>query len=218
MNNIIPTKMIPTKQKILMCAVDLFAIKGFTETSVRDIAAAVGIKSASLYNHFSSKEEILEFMLNDFDNHTQKMFNNPDIPNVLQKNPTADGILSCLQITFSVLSDEYYLKVLHVIFHEQHRNNIVRSYVAKTILDSEEHVVKIFNILKNLNIIRHDADPDFWKKTASSLLYIFPNRTMLGVGHGSIVFGGMDLRELLYYMFDMIIKMYGITEKSTSSP
>ena len=203
-------KITPTKRKILMCAVDMFAIKGFTESSVRDIAMAVGIKSASLYNHFSSKEEILKFMLNDFDDHTQRMFNNPDIPYILQKNPTADGIVSCLQITLSVLSDEYYLKVLHVIFHEQHRNSIVRNYVADTIINSEEHIEKIFNILKNLNIIRHDADPDFWKKIASSLLYVFPNRTMLGVGQDSVAFTGMDLEKLLHYMFDMVIKMYGV--------
>ena len=200
----------PTKQKILMCAVDMFAIKGFTETSVRDIAAAVGIKSASLYNHFSSKEDILEYMLNDFNDHTQKMFNNPDLPNVLQNNPTADGILSCLQITFSVLSDEYYMKVLHVLFHEQHRNSIVRNYVAKTILESEHHVEKIINILKNLNIIRHDVNPDFWKKTVSSLLYVFPNRSMLGIGYDSTSFTGMDLKELLYYMFGMVLKMYDV--------
>ena len=201
----------PTKRKILICAVDLFAIKGFTESSVRDIAMAVGIKSASLYNHFSSKEDILEFMLNDFDDHTQKMFNNPEITYILQKNPTADGILSCLQITLSVLSDEYYLKVLNVIFHEQHRNSIVRNYVASTIINSEEYVERIFNILKNLNIIRHDADLDFWKKTVSSLLYVFPNRSMLGVGQGSTAFTGMDLKGLLLYMFEMVIKMYGVT-------
>ena len=195
----------------MICAVDMFAIKGFTESSVRDIAMAVGIKSASLYNHFSSKEDILEFMLNDFDDHTQKMFNNPDIPYILQKNPTAEGILSCLQITLSVLSDEYYLKVLHVIFHEQHRNSIVRNYVADTILNSEEHIERIFNILKNMNVIRHDADLDFWKKTASSLLYVFPNRSMLGIGKSSPLFTGMDLEELLLHMFDMVLKMYAAT-------
>ena len=204
-------EIVPTKRKILICAVDMFAINGFTESSVRDIAMAVGIKSASLYNHFSSKEDILEFMLNDFDDHTQKMFNNPDIPNILQKNPTAEGILSCLQITLSVLSDEYYVKVLNVIFHEQHRNSIVRNYVAKTILNSEEHLDKIFNILKNLNVIRHDADLDFWKKIVSSLLYVFPNRSMLGVGQGSTVFKGMDLEGLLLYMFNMVLKMYSVT-------
>ena len=203
---------VPTKQRILNCAVDLFASKGYTETSVRDIATAVGIKPASLYNHFLSKEDLLQFMLNDFGDHTKKMYNNPDMPDILRENPTADGILSCLQLSLDVLSDEYYVKVLYVIFHEQHRNGIFRNYVAKTIMDSEEHIERIFAVLKDLKVIHHDADADFWKKTASSLLYDFPNRRMLEIGHGFPDFSGMDLRGILFFMFDMALKMYRITE------
>lgn len=40
-------------------AVKLFADEGFEATSMREIAAAVGVKAGSLYNHFSSKEELL---------------------------------------------------------------------------------------------------------------------------------------------------------------
>jgi AcrR family transcriptional regulator len=34
--------------------------KGYTSTTVRDIASSLNIEAASLYNHISSKEEILE--------------------------------------------------------------------------------------------------------------------------------------------------------------
>ena len=37
----------------------MFAMKGYDATSVRDIANAVGIRGASMYHHFGSKEEIL---------------------------------------------------------------------------------------------------------------------------------------------------------------
>lgn len=49
-----------TKELIFEAAIDIFAQKGFDATSVREIAEAVGIKKASLYSHYKSKDEILE--------------------------------------------------------------------------------------------------------------------------------------------------------------
>jgi AcrR family transcriptional regulator len=48
-----------TEQLILEAATELFYEKGFYGTSMREVAAAVGIKAASVYNHFPGKEELL---------------------------------------------------------------------------------------------------------------------------------------------------------------
>lgn len=47
-----------TRDKLIEAAVELFGANGFNETSMRDLAAEVGIKAPALYNHFRSKEEI----------------------------------------------------------------------------------------------------------------------------------------------------------------
>lgn len=49
-----------TKERIVDEALTLFSVKGFKGTSVKNIAAAVGIKDSSLYKHFKSKREIFE--------------------------------------------------------------------------------------------------------------------------------------------------------------
>ena len=53
----------PTRDRILDAAERLFAERGYSGTAVRDIAAAVGLNAASLYNHFAGKEELYEAVL-----------------------------------------------------------------------------------------------------------------------------------------------------------
>src|SRR5881394_2431476 len=48
------------KDLIVQKAASMFREKGFPATSMRDLAEAVGIEAASLYNHIQSKSEILQ--------------------------------------------------------------------------------------------------------------------------------------------------------------
>jgi len=51
--------------KLLSAAAHLFRTQGYERTTVRDIAARVGIQSGSLFHHFASKEEILKAVMID---------------------------------------------------------------------------------------------------------------------------------------------------------
>src|SRR3954466_14683594 len=48
------------KEAILDEAAKLFYEKGFSATSMRDLAEKVGVEAASLYNHIQSKSELLQ--------------------------------------------------------------------------------------------------------------------------------------------------------------
>jgi len=50
---------ITRKQEIIETAAELFKEKGYSAVTMRDLAAKMGIKAASLYNHISSKQHIL---------------------------------------------------------------------------------------------------------------------------------------------------------------
>lgn len=59
-----------TADRILRAAEDLFAEKGYSATSLGEVADRVGIRSPSLYNHFKNKEAlylaVLDRLLEDF--------------------------------------------------------------------------------------------------------------------------------------------------------
>jgi len=52
-----------TRARILDAALDGFSRQGYTGTSIRQIARAVGIRESSLYNHFPSKQAIFDALL-----------------------------------------------------------------------------------------------------------------------------------------------------------
>jgi AcrR family transcriptional regulator len=57
--------MMGTRERILEVAAALFAERGYAATSVRDIAAELGIANPSLYHHFKSKSDLLIELLKE---------------------------------------------------------------------------------------------------------------------------------------------------------
>jgi len=74
---IVPLDLSGPKGKIVEASLMLFAASGYHAVSVRDIAREVGIKDASIYSHFSSKDEILETIIERF--RAAFLANNPDV-------------------------------------------------------------------------------------------------------------------------------------------
>ena len=64
------------RDKIFDVSVDLFSEFGYDGVSIRQIAGEVGIKESSIYNHYKSKESILDSILNFY---IEKMLSE-DIP------------------------------------------------------------------------------------------------------------------------------------------
>lgn len=74
-----------TKDLILHTALRLFSKRGYDGVSMRDLAAEVGIKAASIYNHFSSKEDIFNSLLLEMQNRYEQTVNKINVPNGTSK-------------------------------------------------------------------------------------------------------------------------------------
>ena len=70
-----------TKEKILEEALKLFARSGYMGTSMNDIASQLGVTKAALYKHYSSKQEILDSIverMNQMDRERSKEYKMPE--------------------------------------------------------------------------------------------------------------------------------------------
>ncbi len=54
-----------TKRKIFETSMKLFSQKGYDATSIEEITAITGVAKGTLYYHFSSKEEIFNFLVEE---------------------------------------------------------------------------------------------------------------------------------------------------------
>lgn len=151
------------KNEILEISAKLFKEKGYTAVSMRDIAAALGIKASSLYNHIESKQDLLqEIILSIAHEFTQGMNTilSSDQPSTEQlkrliklhvkiavSNPSG---LAALNKDWMHLKDQlsYYKQLRH-----DYESNF-RSIIAKGIQNQEikavNEEVMLFSLLSTL--------------------------------------------------------------------
>ena len=124
-----------TKQKILEAALDLFSVQGFEATSVSQIADAVGIRKASLYSHFESKQAILDALvqevLEQYEKQSIFVRTNWEI-DACSLPQTSDAVVSMIkeQIRY-IIHDSYIRKARKMLVIEQFRNSEIAKLQTK---------------------------------------------------------------------------------------
>lgn len=156
-----------TKDHILEVALDLFSVKGYEATSISQIADAVGVRKASLYSHFSNKQDILDTLIEqlteEFDAHSIFAKADWDDPNFTRdkENMTSEQIGAMVkgQIRY-IIHDERISKVRKLLTIEQFQNEVLKKIQSK---QSYEDILR-YNIGLMKFYIRQgilkDCDPE----------------------------------------------------------
>ncbi|MGZ4454193.1 MAG: TetR/AcrR family transcriptional regulator [Nocardioides sp.] len=94
------------RAELLRIAGDLFAEKGFRNTTVRDIADAAGILSGSLYHHFDSKESMVDELLQSFQSELFAAYDEI----LASEQPARAKIEAAVRLSFAAI-DEHHAEV-----------------------------------------------------------------------------------------------------------
>ena len=150
-----------TKDKIFDTALDLFSKKGYDSVSVRTIASEVGIKESSIYNHYSSKKDILMSILNYFEEYFKgNPLDDENIRKLLEENPE-EFYHQGSEMFKQQIFEEKILKIMKLIFVQMYQIDEVKEFFLRVILGgSTDFWSDVFEILIQKNVIGSDCNPN----------------------------------------------------------
>ena len=135
-----------TKERITEEALTLFAEKGYKGTSVKNIADAVGIKDASLYNHFKSKQEIFDSIVELILEHISGLSETLGMPqydngytsaSVFYEKLDLEGLKNLSREVFVFyLTDPYISKFWRIAHMEQYTNPKIYTIFRKIFMEN----------------------------------------------------------------------------------
>lgn len=160
-------KPIDRKTEIVTIAAQLFKEKGYSAVTMRDMAQAMNIKAASLYNHIKSKQEILVLIIieiaEEFTNTMLQIVDSDEttiqkLEKVIQlhiditlRNPDA---LACLNNDWMHLADKeltYFIKMREE--YEKNFRTIIKQGIANNEIKNLNIEVIIFSTLSTLRTL-----------------------------------------------------------------
>ena len=159
-----------TKERILEEALTLFSRQGYKATGVRQIAAAVGIRDASLYKHFKSKEDIFRGIMALIEEHIGGFSPELGLPRWEGESLDADTeplvhldletmkAISRKAFLF-YLTDPYLSRFRRLAHLERYREpEIYRRYYKLFMEDAVSYLPRLFEVLMKRGTFRQ-GDP-----------------------------------------------------------
>ena len=150
------------REKILEAAIALFSERGFSAVSQREIAAAVGIKAASIYNHFQSKEAILEAIVERLSRELEQYVRPAYEPLTLISLRDFIEAISKASDTYFAVNSNYKLGL--ILMREQFTNAAVRKMLYEMMICRPRESMRVyFTRLMDAGMMRK-GDPLFAAK------------------------------------------------------
>jgi len=146
-----------TKDRILEAAIELFAQRGYTGVSVRDITKEVGVKESSLYNHFKNKEDVLNTILELFyDEIGKTSFSLETIEEGLN-HMDLSGFLQHHAFMLRQKNTPLMIKIRKIIYMEQFRDERALNFILKGIIEApSEFYKRVFQIAHEKGMIKNN--------------------------------------------------------------
>lgn len=140
---------IKTKDRILLCAIDLISDVGYANATMRKIAEIVGIKASSLYKHYKNKEEILTSIYALF---KDKFFEAASFSENNAEQLVHLSTLELLNTAFDyfkqTMLNPYIVKIARIMTSEPHKSQPSKDFFIQNFIENPtQQVQALFDII-----------------------------------------------------------------------
>lgn len=154
-----------TKEVILDVAIELFADKGYNRVSIREIAQTVGIKGSSIYNHFASKEAILDEVLSLYKEESDRFFGcyyqDMNLDMLVETASVEELLERSLMMSMGFMGIPKVDRIFRVITAELSYNSRCREFFLEEFITAPRFALgAIFRKLMQRGLVK-DEDPEF---------------------------------------------------------
>lgn len=166
---------ISTKQKILETAITLFAEKGYSDVSIREITRAVGIKESSLYNHFASKQQILDEIFDYLAREFEKVSIPEDqVVRMIEKMSPEEFLEFSAKAFQSYMGNPVMMKIWRILSMERFKNDKANEFFRENLIDSAiRYQSLVFQTMMEKGLIRKLDPVLLAREFYSYMLYIY---------------------------------------------
>ncbi len=124
-----------TRERILDVAIDSIARRGFDAVSIRDIAREVGIRESSIYNHFKSKDEILDTIIEYFMAELSRSDPSGEPLEAMLAKYGPQGFMSMgARAYLTKINKPRIARIWRIIYIELYRNEKIRKFFRETMI------------------------------------------------------------------------------------
>ncbi len=191
--------------RILEEAARLFFRQGYGASSIRDLAAAVGISSSTLYHHYANKEAILTAILERF----MSDFNGALLPILADSRRPADERLRAAVIEHLVFSQQRHTELLngHPFRHALGKRTLAR--IIRLQREYRDAVVALLEEGTRAGVF-HVADA-----TVTTMVLL---DALNGLREWYRADGGMTITVLAGTYAELALRLCGATEPRSRHP
>ena len=202
---VLPTRLTDRKREaIVLAAIAEFREHGFSGTSMDRVAAAADVSKRTVYNHFPSKDELFEAILDHLWDRSHSL---PDVAYDAAR-PLRAQLLAVLEQKMELLNDASFIDLSRVAIAEMmHTPERAQAMVAR-LSEKEEGLPRWVRAAQQDGALRAGVDPQYAAHQLHGMVKSFAFWPQLAMGRAPLT--AAEQQQVLGDAVDMFLGFYAV--------